>query len=172
MNLTSLIIAIGIIIVIFLIIHFAMKALKIGMALIIIVLVFGIWFYGFSGFFDKVADVKDKIPELGVQKIARSITGCTTDQDCAYIANNGDCRMVKDYCNNIVKEENYQKIFEEDILEEDCNRTIIEFEPLIECECKFDKEREGKIKQWLGNKIEESVGYTYCWEKKTNSTEK
>ena len=165
MDLTSLIIAVGIIVVIFLIMHFMMKALKTVAAVVIIVIVLGVWFYGFSGFFDKVSDVKEKIPELGVQKIARSITGCITDQDCAYITNPGDCRMIEEYCNNVVKVENYQKLLEEEILEENCNSTSVEFDPLIECECKLHKEREGKIKQWLGNKIEEKAGYTYCWKK-------
>ncbi|MBL7100969.1 MAG: hypothetical protein ISS23_03390 [Nanoarchaeota archaeon] len=165
MNLTSLIIAIAIIVVIFLIMHFVMKALKIAAALAIIAIVLGVWFYGFSGFFDKVSDVKDQIPELGIQKIARSVTGCTTDQDCAYILSPGDCRTIEGYCNNVIKEENYQKVFEEEVLEENCNRTSIEFDPLIECECKLHKEREGKIKQWLGKKVEEKAGYTYCWKK-------
>jgi len=165
MNLTSLIIAIAIIVVIFLILHFVMKAMKWIAAIAIIVIVFGVWFYGFSGFFDKVSDVKEKIPELEVQRIARSITGCTADEDCAYVINSGDCMMIEEYCNNINKEENYQKMLEEEILEEECNKTSIEIDPLIECECKLHKEREGKIRQWFSKKVEEKAGYTYCWKK-------
>lgn len=165
MNLTSLIIAVSIIVVIFLILHFVMKALKWVAAVVIILIVLGVWFYGFSGFFDKVSDVKDKIPELGVQRIARSITGCTEDIECAYVINPGDCRVVADYCNNVLKEDNYKRVVEEKVLEEDCNRTSIEIDYTIDCECKLHKEREGKIKQWISEKIEEEAGYTYCWKK-------
>ena len=168
MNLTSLIIAIAIIVAIFLVLHFVMKAMKWIAAIAIIVIVLGVWFYGFSGFFDKVSDVKEKIPELEVQRIARSITGCTADEDCAYVVSSGDCRMVEEYCNNInkeLKEENYFKVLEEDVLEEECNKTNMEIDSSIVCECRLHKEREGKIKQWVGEKIEEEAGYTYCWKK-------
>jgi len=164
MELTSLIIAISIIIAIFLVIHFVMKAMKWVVAVVVIILVLGLWLYGFSGFFDKVSDVKEKIPELGVQKIARSITGCTEDIECAYVTDPGDCRMVAEYCNNILKEENYLKV-QEEVLEEECNKTSIQLDYTIDCECKLHKEREGKIKQWIGKKIEEEAGYTYCWKK-------
>ena len=165
MDFNSLVIAVGIIIIIFLIIKFFMKTLKIMVFLIIAVLVIGGWFYGFSGFFDKISDIKEDIPELKIQKIARSITGCTADEHCVYVSNSSDCVLVEGYCNNIFKEENYQKLLEDEILEEECNKTNIEFDPLIECRCILHKEREGKIKQWLGEKIEKKAGYTYCWKK-------
>lgn len=165
MNLTSLIIAIAIIVVVFLILHFVMKALKWVAAAVIIIIVLGVWFYGFSGFFDKVSDVKEKIPELGIQKIARSITGCTEDIECAYVMNPGDCRVVEEYCNNVLKEDNYKKMLEGELLEEECNKTSIQLDYEIDCECKLHKEREGKIKQWFSKKIEEKAGYTYCWKK-------
>lgn len=165
MELTSLIIAISIIVVIFLIMRLVMKAMKWIVAVIIVILVLGVWLYGFSGFFDKVSDVKEKIPELGVQKIARSITGCTEDIDCIYVTESGDCKMVAEYCNNVLKEENYLKVLDEEILEEECNKTSIQLNYTIDCECRLHKEREGKIKQWLGRKLEEKASYTYCWKK-------
>jgi len=142
-----------------------MKTLKLIFFVGIAILVLGVWFYGYSGFFDKVSDFKDGIPELGVQKIARSITGCTADEDCLYVLNSSDCRLVENYCNNIAKEDNYQRLLEEEIIEGECNQTAIGFDIAIECECKFHKEREGKLKQWVGEKIEEEAGYTYCWKK-------
>lgn len=165
MNLTSLIITAVVIIIVFLIMKFMFKTLKIILLAGVAILVLGIWFYGFSGFFDKVSDVKEKIPELGVQKIAQSITGCTADIECAYVTEPGDCRMVAEYCNNMLKEDNYKKILEEEVLEEDCNRTSIQLDYTIDCTCKLHKEREGKIKQWFSKKIEEKAGYTYCWKK-------
>lgn len=165
MGLTSLVIAVAIIVAIFLVMYFVMKVFKIATALAIIVIVLGIWFYGFSGFFDKISEVKDNIPELEMQRVARSITGCTADEDCAYIADPGDCRMTKEYCNNIAKEDNYKKMLEEEVIEEKCNETSIQLDPLIWCECKLHKEREGKIEQWLSRKIEQKAGYTYCWKK-------
>lgn len=165
MELTSLIIAISVIVAIFLVLHFVMKALKWVIAVIVIILVLGLWLYGFSGFFDKISDVKEKIPELGIQKIAGSITGCTEDIECAYVTSPGDCRMAAEYCNNILKEDNYKKVLNEEVLEEECNRTSVQFDYSIDCECKLHKEREGKIKQWISKKIEEEAGYTYCWKK-------
>jgi len=132
---------------------------------IIAIVVLGVWAYGFSGFFDKVSDVKESIPELGVQKIARSITGCTADEECSYVVSAGDCRFAEGYCNNMFKEDNYQKVVGDEVLEEECNRTSVEIDYAIDCECKLHKEREGSIKSWLGSKVEEEVGYTYCWKK-------
>ncbi len=162
MSLTSIIIGVLAIALIFLIIHLFMKTFKLIIAITIIIVIIGGWLYGFSGIFNKVSD---NIPELGIQKIARSITGCTTEQDCAYITNPGDCRTVTNYCNNVFKEDNYKKILDDNVLEEDCNRTSIEIDYNIDCDCKLHKEREGIIKQWLGKKLEEKAGYTYCWKK-------
>lgn len=165
MGLTSLIIAIAIIVAIFLVMYFVMKVFKKVIVIAVIVIVLGIWFYGFSGFFDKISEAKDNIPELEMQKIAMSITGCTADEDCAYITNPGDCRMTAEYCNNIAKEDNYKKMLEEEIIEEECNKTSVQLDPLIKCECKLHKEREGRIKQWFSKKIEQKAGYTFCWKK-------
>jgi len=186
MELSSLIIAILVIIVIFLILHFVMKTLKLMVAITIIVIVLGIWFYGFSGTFDKMKDVKNGIPELGIKKIATSITGCTMDQECIYVTDSAGCTIAEGYCANIIKEENYikadnetEEVIEEEITEEEivegeteeiteqekCNRSNVQFDFKIECECKLHKERDGDIKQWLGDKIEEKAGYTYCWKK-------
>lgn len=165
MDLTSLAIAIIVIILLFLIIRLVMKTIKIAVGIIIIVAVLGVWLYGFSGFFDKVSDVKESIPELEIQKIARSITGCTADEECAYIIDTGDCRQVKGYCNNILKDENYKKIVGEEVLEEACNLTSVQTDYNIDCECKLHQEREGKIKQWISKIIEQKVSYTYCWKK-------
>lgn len=165
MSLISLIIIAAVIVVIFLILRIIMKSIKMIAAVIIILAFLGIWLYGFSGFFDKVSDTKDIIPELGIENIARSITGCTTDIECSYIINPGDCRMAKEYCNNVIKEENYAKMVDEETLKEPCNRTSVEIDYTTDCECKLHKEREGKIQQWLGRKVEEKIGYTYCWKK-------
>lgn len=161
MSLTSIIIGILAIALIFLIIRLFMKTFKLIIAIIVIVIILGVWLYGFSGFFDKIPE----IPELGIQKIAQSITGCTTELDCAYITNHGDCRMVKDYCNNVFKEENYKKILNDGVLEESCNKTSVEIDYNINCDCNLHKEREGKIKQWVNNLFEKKAGYTYCWKK-------
>ncbi len=165
MDLTSIIIGVLALALIFLVIRFFMKTFKLMITMTIIIAILGVWLYGYSGVFDKISEVKDNIPELGIQKIAVSITGCTTEQDCAYITNPGDCRMATEYCNNILKEDNYEKVLNGEILEEDCNRTSVEISYNIDCECKLHKEREGKIKQWLGKKLEEEAGYTYCWKK-------
>jgi len=162
MSLTSIAIGVLAIALIFLIIRLFMKTFKLVIAITIIIVIIGGWFYGYSGVFSKVSD---NIPELGIQKIAMSITGCTTEQECAYITNTGDCRMVTDYCNNVFKEDNYKKVLDDNVLEEDCNRTSIEIDYNIDCDCKLHKEREGIIKQWLGKKLEEKAGYTYCWKK-------
>ncbi len=168
MNLTVLIIGIVVVLVIFLILKLILKTVKwfflVGMAIIIL----GVWFYGYGEFFDKVSEAKEDlpdIPELKIQKVARSIRGCAADEDCVYIVNPGDCRMVGDYCNNIKNPENLKKILEEEVLEDPCNKTLIETNETINCECKLHKEQDNKIKQWIGSKIEENVGYTYCWKK-------
>ncbi|MCG2718168.1 MAG: hypothetical protein L6408_04955 [Nanoarchaeota archaeon] len=161
MDFTGLIIAVVIIAVIFLIMKFVWKTMKIVFLVGIILLVLGVWFYGYSGFFDKI----DDIPELKIQQIARSITGCTSDEQCTYIMNSSDCRMVEGYCNNIEKEDNLRILIDEEIVESSCNMTNVVFNETIGCECKLHKEREGFIKQWLGKKIEEEAGYTYCWKK-------
>ncbi|MBM3200352.1 hypothetical protein FJZ53_05420 [Candidatus Woesearchaeota archaeon] len=165
MNLTSLIIAVIVIVLAFLFLRFVMKALKRAVALIVIIVVLGVWFYGFSGVFDKVSDVKDLMPELGIQKIARSVNGCTTEQDCAYVVNAGDCRQAAGYCNNILEFDNYKKVSGEEILNEECNRTSVELNYTIDCECKLHKQRENKIKQWVNDMFEKKAGYTYCWVK-------
>lgn len=162
MSLTSIIVLILAIALIFLIIRIFMKTFKLVIAVVVIIIILGVWFYGYSGVFNKVSD---NIPELGIQKIAMSITGCTTELDCAYVTNPGDCKMVKDYCNNVFKEDNYKKVLNDEALEEDCNKTSVEIDYNIDCDCKLHKEREGVIKQWLGKKLEEKAGYTYCWKK-------
>lgn len=161
MSLTSIIIGILAIALIFLIIRVFMKTFKLVITITIIIVILGVWLYGFSGFFDKMPD----IPELGIQKIARSITGCTEDLECLYVINPGDCRMVTNYCNNVLNEDNYKKVLNEEVLEENCNMTSIETDDNIDCDCKLHKDREGIIKQWLGRKLEEKAGYTYCWKK-------
>lgn len=167
MELTSLIIPGAIILVVFLVMHLVMKSLKTLAMIAIAALVLGIWLYGFSGFFDKVSDVKEKIPELDIQKVARSVTGCTADEECAYVIDSGDCREAAGYCNNVFKEENYKKVLNEEVLEEECNRTSIQLNYTIDCECKLHKEREGRIKQWINKIVEKEAGYTYCWKKET-----
>jgi DNA-directed RNA polymerase beta' subunit len=181
MSLTSIAIGVLAIALIFLIIRLFMKTFKLVMAITIIIVILGGWLYGYSGVFNKVSnnlpEVSDNIPELGIQKIANSITGCTTELECAYVTNTGDCRMVKDYCNNVFKEDNYKKVLDDNTLEEDCNRTSIEIDYNIDCDCKLHKEIEEtteqgiikklkeKIKKWLIKEVEEKAGYTYCWKK-------
>ncbi len=169
MSLTSIAIGILAIALIFLIIRLFMKTFKLVIAITVIIVIIGGWLYGFSGVFNKVSDnipeLGDNIPELGLQKIARSITGCTEDIKCSYIINPGDCRMITNYCNNMFNEDNYKKVLNEEVLEEDCNRTSVEIDYNIDCDCKLHKEREGIIKQWLGKKLEEKAGYPYCWKK-------
>ncbi|MDP2908083.1 MAG: hypothetical protein Q8O03_09205 [Nanoarchaeota archaeon] len=164
MGLTSIAIGVLAIALIFLIIRLFMKTFKLVMAITVILAIVG-GLYGYSGLFDKVSDAKDIIPELGIQKIARSINGCTTEQDCAYLISSGDCRQVAGYCNNVLEAENYKKVLDDNVLDEECNRTSREIDYTIDCDCKLHKEREGIIKQWLGKKLEEKAGYTYCWKK-------
>lgn len=162
MNITTIGIAILAIVLIFLIIRLVIKTFKLVIAITIIIAILGVWFYGSSGLFNKIPG---NISELNVENIARSITGCTTNIECAYISDAGDCRMTKGYCNNVLKEDNYKKVSNDEVLEESCNKTSVQIDYTIDCDCKLHKERQGIIQQWLGKKLEEKAGYTYCWKK-------
>lgn len=165
MDYTTLIITGAVIVALFLAIKFFMKTFKIIALIAVAAIIFGVWLYGYSGFFDKVSDVKNGLPEIEMPAILKATSGCTSDMDCAYVIESSDCRLSEGHCNNIAKEENYQKIMNGEVTSEACNKTSIVFDPAIECACKLDTEVEGELKSLLMEKIEETVGYRYCQKK-------
>lgn len=165
MDYTTLIVIGLVVIALFLAIKFFMKTFKIAALVAIIAIVFGIWLYGYSGFFDKVSDVKGSLPEIEMPTVVKATSGCTSDSDCYYVKESGDCRLSEGHCNNIEKEENYQRVVEGEMVSGECNKTNILFDHEIECACKLDTEVEGELKALLMEKIEEKVGYRYCQKK-------